>query len=162
MTIDKPALLAEVRARVADDLAALTSSQRETQAGATHEEARPENDKDTRAIEASYLARGLAERVSALREASVRLAGLVLRRFAEDDAIALSALVTVEEQDGATLRYFVLPAGAGIKLRTAGGVVRVVTPEAPVGRLLLGKHVGDELALPGPGGGRSVEIVAVA
>jgi len=173
VNIDKVALLAEVRARIAEDLAALVGSQRETQAGATHEEAKPESDKDTRAIEASYLARGLADRVSSLREASAKLASLIVRRFGEDDAVALSALVEVEVEDedgdgdgdaeggGAALYYFVLPAGAGVKLRASGALVRVVTPEAPVGKLLLGRRVGDELHLPGPGGGREVVVSAL-
>ena len=35
--------------------------------GATHSEARPENDKDTRGLELSYLARGQAQRVAELQ-----------------------------------------------------------------------------------------------
>ena len=44
----------------AADLATLEKAQHATQAAATHEEAKPENDKDTRALEQSYLARGQA------------------------------------------------------------------------------------------------------
>jgi hypothetical protein len=51
--IDKAELLEKLRAQVTADLARAAQAQRETQQGATHEEARPENDKDTRALEAS-------------------------------------------------------------------------------------------------------------
>ena len=46
-------------------MSALTASQKTVQSGAIHEETRQEDPKDTRAIEATYLARGLAERVVA-------------------------------------------------------------------------------------------------
>ncbi len=164
MEIDKHALLAEVRARVAADLAAVSSSQRETQAGATHEEAKPESDKDTRAIEASYLARGLAERVASLRTAAAKLQRLQVRGFDEDDAIALTALVGLADVDDEDdlVRYFVLPAGAGIKLDHAGEVIRVVTPESPVGQALLGKRCDDEVTVPARGGARSKVIASLS
>ncbi|GAB4558643.1 MAG: elongation factor GreAB [Haliangiales bacterium] len=166
MEIDKHALLAEVRARVAADLAAVSSSQRETQAGATHDEAKPESDKDTRAIEASYLARGLAERVASLRTAAAKLQRLQVRAFDEDedDAIALTALVGLADGDDEDdlVRYFVLPAGAGIKLDHAGEVIRVVTPESPVGQALLGRRCDDEVTVPARGGARSKVIVSLS
>ena len=70
MRLDKAALLTALRAQIAADLDALIASQKRAHEGATHEEARPESDKDTRATEASYVARGLAERVSSLEGAS--------------------------------------------------------------------------------------------
>jgi len=44
-----------------------SSAQRTVVEGATHEENKPENDKDTRALEQSYLARGQAQRVVELQ-----------------------------------------------------------------------------------------------
>lgn len=157
MATDKRALLDAVRARVAADLEAITSSQRQIHAGATHEESRPENDKDTRALEASYLARGLAQRVAEL-EAAVRLLGAVaLRDFGGDDPIGLTALVDVEDDDGLERRYFVLPAGAGLEVDG----VQVVTPASPLGRALLGKREGDELELRTARKARTLTILAV-
>ncbi|HWZ89090.1 MAG TPA: hypothetical protein VNW92_09580, partial [Polyangiaceae bacterium] len=60
---DKARILSLLRARVAADLATMSAAQRAVVVGATHEENRPENDKDTRALEQSYLARGQAQRV---------------------------------------------------------------------------------------------------
>jgi len=54
----KPTLKAELLALLAADLDTLERAHRATTEGATHEEAKPENDKDTRALEQSYLARG--------------------------------------------------------------------------------------------------------
>lgn len=160
--IDKPALLQAVRVALAADLDAVSTTQRETHAGATHEESRPENDKDTRALEASYLARGLARRVAELEDAVRRLALVELRDFTAGQAIAATALVGVEDAGGASQRYFVLPAGGGVKVGTGGGEVQVVTPASPLGRLLIGKHVDDEVELRTARGRRTLVITTVS
>ena len=158
----KAAVLEALRARVAEDLAAAVATQRETVAGATHEESRAENDKDTRGLEASYLARGLAARVAELEEAARRLAALEPRAFRDDDPVALGALVTVEEEEEPEpQRYFMAPAGGGIKLAVGGARVQVVTPASPLGRTLLGKRAGDEVELRTPRGARTLAIAGI-
>ena len=159
--IDKQALLDALRAVVAEDLERLTSSQRQTAQGATHEEARPENDKDTRALESTYLARGLAERVAGLENAQRALDALKLRDFGEDDPIALSAVVTLEG-DAGSARYFVVPAGGGRELQQLAATIKTVTPEAPLGRALIGTYVGDEVQVRTPQGARELEVVELA
>ena len=72
--LDKSRALARVRARISELLAGMTQSQKGTQAGAVHEETRAEDPKDTRATEASYLARGLAGRARRSRGSVARLA----------------------------------------------------------------------------------------
>ena len=62
----KQRAFAAVRERLIEELHAVARSQESTQAGAIHEETRAEDAKDTRAIEAQYLARGLAERAETL------------------------------------------------------------------------------------------------
>ena len=91
-------LLDAVIARISGQLDSLAQSQQSTQAGATHEETRAEDPKDTRATEASYLARGLAERVEQLRGELDRLRALSLRDFGADSPVGLGALVRVEEE----------------------------------------------------------------
>lgn len=157
MPIDKQRVLDALRAALAEDLAKLTASQKQTLAGATHEESRPENDKDTRALESSYLARGLAERVATLENAQRALATLELRSFGHDDPIALSALVTLED-DAGEARYFLTPAGGGRELTVDGQVIKTVTPQAPLGRAMLGSFIGDELRVQTPQGTRELEV----
>lgn len=150
----KALLRAELVAQLEAALAAATAAHAATVAGATHAEAKPENDKDTRALEQTYLARGQAQRVVELQDALVALASWAPRRFGEDDAIALGALVTIDE-DGEERTLFVAPAGGGNQL--AHGV-QVVTPSSPLGQLLLGKEAGDDVQLRA----RTLEIVAVS
>ena len=125
--------------------------------GATHSEARAENDKDTRGLEQSYLARGQAQRVAELEAELAEVIALALRTFAPGDPIALSALVTIDE-DGARHRWFIAPRGGGCML---AGDVAVVTPASPLGRALLGKRVDDDVEVRLPGRVRDFTIVAI-
>src|SRR5690606_29246214 len=86
--LDKEAVLAALCAAVEQDLRAATDAQKATHAGATHEESKPENDKDTRALEASYLARGLAGRVAELGATLQALKGLSPRPLAAGAPVA--------------------------------------------------------------------------
>jgi len=152
----KAALKAELEAALA---AALETAKRAHAAaieGATHSEARAENDKDTRGLEQSYLARGQAMRVAELETAVARVAAWVVPAFGAGARIALGALVTVEGDDQ---QLFIAIDGGGTVL--AGGTVRVVTPQSPLGRALLGRVVDDEVELRLPGGVRVLAIESV-
>jgi len=126
--------------------------------GATHSEARAENDKDTRGLEQSYLARGQAQRVDELGAAVAEVEAMALRGFGRGEAVGMSALVTVEEDDERHV-FFIAPHGGGQLL--AGGAVQVVTPRSPLGRALVGKQVGDGGEVQLPGKVRELEIVAI-
>ena len=129
--------------------------------GATHEENKPENDKDTRALEQSYLARGQAQRVVELQSAVNQLKAMELRDFSSGVPIALGALVSVED-DRETVQYFLAPAGGGLRLPLAGREVRVVTPQSPIGQALIGKRQGDDLDLRTPQGVSECSIATVS
>lgn len=144
--MDKPALIRALCAQLEAEIARATESAARTREGATHEEARPENDKDTRALEASYLARGQAQRVVDLQIALKQVTFMELRDFGSDDAIDLSALVQLEADDE-TRWYFIAPAGGGKKLQLGETTIDVLTPQAPLGRALISRYVGDEITL---------------
>lgn len=129
-----------------------------TKAGATHEEAKPEHAKDTRALEQTYLARGQAKRVEEMRKGVVSVERMTIRAFPEDTPIAVGALVRVI-QDDEEKRLFVAPEGGGTAL--SSGTVQVVTPRSPVGRALVGKHQDDQIELIVAGQMRVLEIVDV-
>jgi transcription elongation GreA/GreB family factor len=157
---DKARIAALLRERISADLATMSAAQRVVVDGATHEENRPENDKDTRALEQSYLARGQAQRVVELQDALNQLKALELRAFSASSAIALGALVTVD--DGRELvHYFVAPAGGGLRLDLGGKEVRVVTPQSPIAQALLGKRTGDDLDVRTPQGVTECSIAAL-
>lgn len=131
-----------------------------TRAGAIHEEARPENDKDTRALEQSYLARGQAERVAQTEASLQRLKFLQNRAFGENTPIASSALVQLD-QDGEQRWVYLIPVAGGMKLSLEQREVQLLSLEAPLAQELLGKVLGDEFELVLAGVARSYEILHV-
>lgn len=146
---------------LASSLQQLTNAAEEVRRDATHEEARPENDKDTRALEQTYLARGQAIRAEALVEQLKLLRSMSLPKLKDDDAICAGALIALEDDEGATRCIFLAPYGGGETVVVDQVSVLVVTPVSALGRALLGKQSGDEFELNSRGKMRSYSIVDV-
>lgn len=159
--IDKAALISAIRERLESDLGVVTRAQKASQEGATHEENRAESEKDMRATEVAYLARGQAERVRTLREEIALLASLRPRVFSQEMPVQTTALLRLAEDDQERI-CFLLPAGAGLRLEHQGITIHLLTPRSPLGQSLLGVHAGDVVGVDGEGGSREVEVVAIA
>lgn len=159
---EKHAAFAVLLESLRDDLAALVASQDATRAGAVHEETRAEHAKDTRATEAAYLARGLAQRAETLRTAVALLASNTPAEFSAGDPIAVGTLIELEHKAGERAHYLLAPTGGGTKLAMGEGEVVVLTPSSPLGSALLGRCEGDEIALPAPGGTRAATVTRVS
>ena len=162
--VDKRALLRAVTEEIEAEAAVLTRAALDAAEGATHPENKPENSKDMRSTEASYLAAGQAERARDLERAISVLSTMAVRDFAPGDEIALSALVEVAI---AGRPQWLLVAGDGggrrVEARVAGAAVavQIVTPVSPLGRALVGALVGDEVEVATPQGARVIEIVSL-
>ena len=154
----KGALKEELVRILQGQLEILESAHRATLEGATHEEAKPENDKDTRALEQSYVARGQAMRIDELQRELAEVSAMSLRSFAGRMPVALGALVTAHE-NGVARSLFMAPHGGGTYL--AGRTVQVVTPKSPLGRALLGKCAGDSCEAEVGGRARALDIEEV-
>lgn len=158
----KQQLLDRIIATLVADLATLTAAARQAHAGATHEECIPDNKYDTTALEASYIAQGQANRAAEVRRALERYRGLTLIPFSDRTPIRLTALVSLEAEDGRVLRVFLGPDAGGMKMNCDGAEWIVVTPESPLGRALLGRVCDDEIEVEQGGHRREYTIVAVA
>ncbi len=161
--LDKHAVLAALKQKLEADLQKAHKRAKDAADGATHEENRAEGDKDMRATEASYVARGQAGRVSEMEEALARISALELLGFGEGSRIAMSALVEVEHRDK-RLHYFLVPAAGGERVELAGVEVQTLTTQSPLGRALLGLSEGEEAELPArtpAEGPRVYEIISV-
>jgi len=155
----KSALKQELVQILEADLETLERAQQAALEGATHEEAKPENDKDTRALEQSYLARGQAMRIEELRTGLAQVRAMPVRDFESGDPAALGAVVTLEDDEGERT-LIIAPAGGGSRL--ADGTIQVTTPRAPLGRALLGKTEGDDFELRIDGKARVFSVVSLA
>ncbi len=151
----KQALKTQLTELLQATLQTLEAAHAAAREGATHEEAKPENDKDTRALEQSYLARGQALRIAELK-AGLSLLGTM--SVADTEVARPGALLDVEDETGRTLRFFLAPEGGGTKL---SGEIQVVTPASPVGGALMGKRSGDEIELKLAGKSRQFSVLRV-
>jgi transcription elongation GreA/GreB family factor len=159
-TLDKSALLETLRSRLAEEISTMSRIALEAAAAVSHEDNKPENDKDMRSTEASYLARGQAERARELERGLALLSSMPLRSFSSGERISASALVELESR-GATTIGFVLPAGGGQRLQAGSMEVQVITPTSPLGKALMGLSEGDTAEVATPQGVRTYEIVSV-
>jgi transcription elongation GreA/GreB family factor len=161
---DKRAALAALRAQLQEELDRFTRRALDAAEAATHEENRAEGDKDMRATEASYIARGQADRARDIEASLARLGSMELRDFREGDAIAVSAVVEVQAQGArATPKttYFVVPVAGGVKLRVGAVDVLTIATSSPLGAALLGQAEGDEAEVLTPQGAKTYEILRV-
>jgi transcription elongation GreA/GreB family factor len=153
--LSKKTLKAELLAALEVTLSTLEAAHADARAGATHEQAKPENDKDTRALEQSYLARGQAMRIETLKAG---LAALGTMSIAATPVARAGSLLQVEDEEGETLHYFLAAEGGGTKLK---GGVQVLTPASPLGAAFIGKRAGDEVELKLAGKSRTLSVIEV-
>ncbi|HBZ94571.1 MAG TPA: transcription elongation factor GreAB [Pseudomonas sp.] len=146
--MDKNLLLQDVLTHLLADLEQASLAALTAHEAATHEENVAENKYDTLGLEAAYLASGQARRVEELRQTLITWRQLRPRPFDEAQGIELGALILLASEDDHEQWLFLGPQGASMKLQHAGQSVQVLGNAAPLGRLLLGKHPGDEITLP--------------
>ncbi|MFG0407676.1 GreA/GreB family elongation factor [Pseudomonas sp. FYR_11] len=147
MTTRKHHLLAQIVATLEHDLDVLTRAAQTAYEAATAEENVAENKYDTLGLEASYLATGQARRSAQIRQALLIYQQLLLRDYDPARGVHMSNLVTLEDETGEQRRVFLGPEAAGLKIAAADGLVTVITPRSPLGQVLLGKRVDDEVSL---------------
>ena len=157
----KKELIARLVTHVQGEMATMRKAALDAAEGATHAEAKPENDKDTRAIEASYLAAGQAERFRQMESALNVLLGLEMAELKKSSPITATAVITLEDDAGEQTAFLLLPSFGGVGLELNGKKVQVVTPPSPLGAALLGRTEGDVIELRAKGGKRELTIIDV-
>lgn len=145
--MDKQQLKQTVIAALEQNLMVAQSATRTAIEAATDEETVPEHKYDTLALEASYLAHGQAMRVQQCEQELVQMRDLALPLATEDAVIRLGHLITVLDDKEAEQHFFLAPCAGGLQVQHDGELVRLITPQAPIGRALQGKQTGDEVEL---------------
>lgn len=159
--MNKTELLHQVLDRLQHDLLQARHAAQTAYETATHAENIAENKYDTLGLEASYLATGQARRAATIANVLSSWKQLLLRPYDNQLGIALGALVEVIDEQGNRQHLFLGPDGASMKLQQAGHSVQVLGPLAPLGRALVGKHVGEEINLQLASGVQLLEILSV-
>ncbi|MFK3680444.1 MAG: GreA/GreB family elongation factor [Gammaproteobacteria bacterium] len=145
--MNKTTLLARIVQTLEDDVEVLRRAAQTAYETATAEENIAENKYDTLGLEASYLATGQARRTAEIRQALLTYQQLIMRDYDPARGIQISNLVTLEDEQGHQRMLFLGPQGAGLKIGEGEQMVTVITPRSPLGQLLIGKRVDDEVSL---------------
>lgn len=159
--MEKQALKDALLMSLDEEINAALAAANEAQATASHESNKPENQYDTLALEAAYLAHGQSERILQLQRIRISLGRWQVPLFGADEAIRMGACVVLESEDGTVRRIFITPVG-GHEIIVDTQPVLVVNQDAPVTRLLVGQHEGDEVSLTLGGKSALWEIIAVS
>ncbi len=145
VTMQKSAVLDSILARLDTELQALMRGARASFAAATDPDSKAENKYDTRTLEASYVARGQAQRVEELQAA---LRGFrALSNTTATSAVQVGSLIGLK-MAGGTDHYFIGPAEGGLEIVIEGTELMVITPASPLGARLMGRATGDKVTLP--------------
>ncbi|OGR30613.1 MAG: transcription elongation factor GreAB [Desulfuromonadaceae bacterium GWB2_53_15] len=144
--MNKERILKLIIEQLSRDVDVLFTAAKTAHEAATHEENAPDNKYDTLSLEASYVAQGQANRAQELKVALEAYKNLPLRHFEGDSPIRLGALVTIAAE-AATRTVFVGPLEGGLKVQQGDIEVVVITPASPLGKGLIGKVVGDYVAV---------------
>ena len=146
--INKKDLIQQFILLLVADLNSAIESQKKTVEYVTDEDNKPENEYDTRGLEASYLARGQAERVADLKESLAFFKITEIKPYSEKTPIGNSALVSVQdlEQDDEIKNLLMMPKGGGLQLTYNNKNYQTVTASSPLGKALLGKKCHDEIS----------------
>jgi hypothetical protein len=139
--MDKTKILKAVIVALEEDLRRQLKGQASAAEGSTHAEAKAETKWDTCGLEQSYLARGLAQQFEALAKQVEDLRAFVPPDFS-DRPIGTGALVETEF-GGEKMLFILLNCGGGVELTVDGREITVITPESPVGAVLLDKRQGE-------------------
>ncbi len=149
ITIGKARLLQQAIAEVEETLRRLGSGYGVAKQATLDSPHVMKSKREVTGIEASYLANALAGNIQE-REFWLR----TLRGFRLPMApqrAALGCVVGIGQPGGPVeRRYFILPVCGGMEIPLGDGMgtVRVITPETPVAKALIGKCVGDEVEFP--------------
>lgn len=159
-SMNKQKLLAEIISKLEAEFSTATHASKVAHEAATHEESKPEDQYDTRGLEASYLAEAQSARAGELQKMIKILKEFSPPNFAKSDAIQPGALIELL-QDEKPFWVFFLPCGAGIMASQANQKISVVTTSSPFGNEIRGKKIGDQFEFSAKGTPREYEVVSI-
>lgn len=140
--MDKKTLVLKFIEHLENELVALKQAAQATYEAATHEESRPENEYDTRGLEASYLAGAQAKRAGEIDEVISMLKTAQFLAFKPDQKISATAWVELIS-NGKKTSALLMPKGGGLSLSVEGHSVQIMTPNSILGEALLGAKAGE-------------------
>jgi len=158
MSLDKPRVIQAIQAVLAEALEAVERVAEMARNETTSGETRSDGQYDTRATEASYLARGQAWRIAELRKLSAWFEIFDGEADLDPPTVRVGALVQLDGDHQEVV--FIAPIG-GTRAEVSGTTVRVISPASPLGSAMVDLEVGDAFEVDTPRGLLTYEVVSV-
>ena len=158
----KSHILKRIVEQLSHDLDVLFKAAKTAHEASIHEENIPDNKYDTLGLEASYIAQGQANRAQEIKQAIQSYNQLTLKHFSNDEAIRLTALVTLQASDGTTKTIFIGPLEGGLKVMDNQTEITVISPGSPLGGSLIGRRNGDYVEIGNGPNCKEFEIIHVS
>lgn len=99
-------------------------------------------------------------KVQELKQILLMYQYLPVRDYSVDDVICPGTLVQLELNHNAAY-YLLVPKGGGLVTRVDGQPVQVITPQSPLGEILLGRKVGESVELRSGENVRQYRVVSI-
>jgi len=157
--VDKKLLVSLIIKNVKQELSQAINAANEAHAAAVDDQSVAETQYDTLAIEASYLAEGQSNRVKVLQDALFSYEVLPLLTFDENKPIALSALVQLNADKSNQHWFFIGPAAGGFRCQLNEQHITVITPDSPIGKVLMGEYIDEDISVM-LGNGKRTDYIA--
>ncbi len=164
--MNKEKLISDITSYLEKELANCEQAARNAHLAATDDQSVAETQYDTLAIESAYLAEGQSRRIIECKKAiaafeqlqshlntanSKALNTKVTNRDVPHKTVNIivniGSLVQLAEDTEAQHWFFIAPAAAGYRTQLASQHITVVTPQSPMGMVLMGKQEEDEIQL---------------
>jgi len=159
MNINRSEILGLILEQIESDLLVLEQALEVTRDTATHSDCLGSSKYETMGLEASYLAQGQGTR---LLEVERSLEYFKRLKPSEcSDVIGLSSLVEIKDEQGDTQLLWLAADAGGLEVEYDQKTVTLITPKAPLGRMLMGKTTGDDFEISIAGKKRCYEIVVI-
>lgn len=114
-----------------------------SRAGATSDQSKQEGKYDTRSVEESYLAHGLAQSVVEYENALADLENC--RKSPANQTVKVGSLIRCQ-RGGEPVSFLLSYSGGGIEAVIEDEEITIITPESPLAKKLNEKSAGDRVA----------------
>ncbi|MBX7149874.1 GreA/GreB family elongation factor [bacterium] len=154
---DKNKVIAAIIQHIQSSMDVINAAIGDAHTAATHEETQAKSKYDTFALESSYLANGQTKRLAELDEGLQYFKNILPSALSQ--TISANHLIQLSKND-TPLYVLLAPCGGGIRVDVDDFTVSVITPDSPLGELLLGAHVGDFFDIKAKGQEIEYEVLA--
>lgn len=159
--MDKAKIIKAIIDELNREFETLAKAAKEAREEATHEEAKAENEYDTRGLEASYLAGAQAKRADEIRTLIQILSKIEVRDYNKETPIGPTALVKVDVDGEEQRWFFLIPHQGGMNVTVDKNEIYAISLDSPIGRELKDQNPGHFFTLKTKDSEREYEVLEV-